>query len=245
MRQIPVHLSHAQFKTLTRGGSIRLKHEQMVNGGPHTLHLRSKVKARKLDKAIACNKGCAVRLDPDEFRAMVEGEGFKDFIRKAGKWFQGAAKTGWKAVKAVGRLAYKAADRGIDAAAQSAPIIAKEAAPVLAKAAVAYATGRGLNPADNVKDHIDEGLFGIHNRTPDHVLVNNNSNFIPASHPAANPTLLQQDPLARMALGPVVSGPNITKHVVPQALHPLYRQKENIRNTPAALVGGSFLASGY
>lgn len=256
IHKVPVDLTHKQFKALTSGGAIRLKHSQIANGGEDVLHFTSKVQARKIAKAVAQGKGVQIQLSPNDFRQTMEGEGFGRWLKKAakktGKWLEGAANEGWKAVKAVGRLAYKAADRGIDAAADSAPIFAKAVAPAVGKAALMY-VGGAVNPANAVKDHIDVGLFGIHNRTPDHVLKNNNSNFIAAAAPASNPTLLQQDPLARMLLGTTISGPDRRKKGRKlQALDPPYRQYENIRNTPAALVGkpvvkvgGSFTAAGY
>jgi len=264
---VPVTVSHGQFKTLMKGGKIRLNKTQL-QGGPHVLHLSSSVKARKLYAAAAKNKGCEIVLSPEEFSATMEGEGFKDFSRKANRWFKNkaapwlgkAAKSVWSGVKDASNVAKHAAYALTDATAEALPAIA----PVLAQGAMSYYMpqtalpqmamarpmyGYGVrNPADNLEDNVDVGLFGIHNHTPDHVLMNNKSNFIASKHPAAQPTLLQRDPLASIHLGPVISGgggvicEDSSGH---PALYPVFNNKPNLRNTVAFARGGSFSAAGY
>ena len=268
LHKVPISLTANQYKTLMKGGKIRLKHSQLKDEGPHVLHLTSSVKARKLQNAKTKNKGCEIALSPEEFSATREGEGFKDFSRKANRWFKNkaapwlskAAKSVWSGVKDASNVAKHAAYALTDATAEALPAVA----PVLAQGAMSYYMpqtalsqmsyarpmyGYGVtpNPADNLEDNVDVGLFGIHNHTPDHVLMNNKSNFISAKHPAAQPTLLQQDPLASIHLGPVISGMGMSragdeKH---PALHPVVNSKDNLRNTPYFMHGGSFLASGY
>lgn len=246
VHQVPVTVTHGQFKTLMKGGKIRLKKEQL-QGGPHVLHLTSSVKARKLLSSKAKNKGCEIALAPEEFSATVEGEGFKDFT----KWLKGAVRTGWKVAKRVGHHLDTVASNAAPGVGQAIGSAAKSAAPVAGKAAAMYLMGGGdlvKNPGDNVKDMVEGGaLFGIHNRTPDHVLFNNNSNFIAATHPASNPTLLQNDPLAKIHLGKVISRGSAasTSTKTHPAITPLYNEKENLRNTPAFQRGGSFAAAGY
>lgn len=244
VHKVPVSLSAHQYKTLAKGGKIRLKKDQL-SGGDHTLHLMSSVKARKIAGAKSKNKGCEIALSPDEFRETMEGEGFKDFSRKANRWLGNAAKSVWSGFKDATNIGKHAAYALTDGVAASLPYVA----PVLAQGAMAYyapKTGLGVNPADNLEDNVDVGLFGIHNHTPDHVLMNNNSNFIAAKHPAAQPTLLQQDPLAKIHLGTVISGTGITSpQGVHSALQPIYNNKNNLRNTPAFMQGGSFAAAGY
>lgn len=250
VHQVPVTVTHGQFKTLMKGGKIRLKKEQL-QGGPHVLHLTSSVKARKLLSSKAKNKGCEIALAPDEFRQTVEGEGFKDFT----KWLKGAVRTGWKVAKRVGHHLDTIAENAAPGVGQAIGSAAKSAAPVAGKAAAAYLLGGGdirvkvvrTNPGDNMQDIMDDKLFGIHNRTPDHVLMNNNSNFIAATHPASNPTLLQNDPLAKIHLGKVISRGSAasTSTKTHPAITPLYNEKENLRNTPAFQRGGSFQAAGY
>lgn len=245
VHQVPVTVTHGQFKTLMKGGKIRLKKEQL-QGGPHVLHLNSSVKARKLLSSKAKNKGCEIALAPEEFSATMEGEGFKDFLR----WLKGAARTGWKVAKRVGHHLDTVASNAAPGVGQALGSAAKSAAPVAGKAAAMYLMGGELstNPGDNVKDMVEGGaLFGIHNRTPDHVLMNNNSNFIASTHPASNPTLLQQDPLAKIHIGRVISRGSAhgqTQKTHP-AITPLYNEKENLRNTPAFQRGGSMFAAGY
>jgi hypothetical protein len=268
VHKVPVSLSANQYRTLVKGGKIRLKHSQLNDEGPHTLHLTSSVKARKLQNAKNKNKGVELSLSPEEFSATVEGEGFKDFSRKANRWFKKkaapwlskAAKSVWSGVKDASNLAKHAAYALTDATAEALPAVA----PVLAQGAMSYYMpqtalpqmamarpmyGYGVrNPADNLEDNVDVGLFGIHNHTPDHVLMNNNSNFISAKHPAAQPTLLQQDPLASIHLGPVISGTGASAeqpNVVHPALQPIFNPKANLRNTPYFMHGGSFVASGH
>lgn len=259
VHKVPVSLTAHQYKTLVKGGKIRLKKDQLSNGGEHTLHLMSSVKARKLHAAASKNKGCEIALSPEEFRETMEGEGFKSFSRKANRWLGNAAKSVWSGFKDATNVAKHAAYALTDGVAASLPA----AAPVLAQGAMAYYApqtalsnfalgpppmrrGYGVNPADNLEDNVDVGLFGIHNHTPDHVLMNNNSNFIAAKHPAAQPTLLQQDPLAKIHLGTIISGTGVAH---PQgthsALQPVYSNKNNLRNTPAFMHGGSFQAAGY
>ena len=242
MHKVPVTVTHGQFKTLMKGGKIRLNKTQ-AQGGPHTLHLSSSVKARKLQSACAKNKGCEIQLSPDEFRATMEGEGFKDFI----KWLKGAARTGWKVAKRVGHHLDTIAINAAPGVGQAIGSAAKSAAPVAGKAAAAYLIGGSTNPGDNVKDMVEGGaLFGIHNRTPDHVLMNNNSNFIANTHPASHPTLLQQDPLAKIHLGKTISGGAVgSSRGVHPAMTPMYNEKANLRNTPAFTRGGSFMAAGH
>lgn len=243
VHQVPVTVTHGQFKTLMKGGKIRLKKEQL-SGKDHVLHLHSSVKARKLHSAAAKNKGCEISLSPEEFSATIEGEGFKDFV----KWLKGAARTGWKVAKRVGHHLDTIASNAAPGVGQAIGSAAKSAAPVAGKAAAAYLLGGKVNknPADNVKDIMDEKLFGIHNRTPDHVLMNNNSNFIANTHPAAHPTLIQNDPLAKLHLGSVISpgvdGRRLTVH---PAITPVFDEKANLRNTPAFQRGGSMFAAGY
>ena len=244
MHQVPVTVSHGQFKTLMKGGKIRLNKTQL-QGGPHVLHLNSSVKARKLQSACAKNKGCEVALSPEEFSATMEGEGFKDFLR----WLRGAARTGWKVAKRVGHHLDTIASNAAPGVGQAIGSAAKAAAPVAGKAAAAYLLGGDVktNPADNVKDMVEGGaLFGIHNRTPDHVLMNNNSNFIANTHPAAHPTIIQNDPLAKIHLGKTISQGFAGSHqAVHPAVTPVYNRKANLRNTPAFARGGSFAAAGY
>ena len=260
-----VGLTRPQFRQLMTGGAIRLKPGQY--GGPHKLHL-SKSTYNKLKKAADKQVGCQVRMSPDEFRRTVEGEGFKDWWKqKALPWLKRAgndvAKEAWKVTKRVGRKLYGNVKQ-VGQAAEDAVYRNADAATNMAKSQIAsvnlLAGGRvpkGLhperlshtNPADNLENRVDVGLFGIHNQTPDHVLMYNNSNFVPAAHPASNPTLIQWDPLARMSQGKVVSGPQVGKARVAYkethpALTPVFREEDNIRNTPAALSGGSFLAAG-
>jgi hypothetical protein len=246
MHQVPVTVTHGQFKTLMKGGKIRLKKEQLT-GKDHVLHLSSNVKARKLLSSKSKNKGCEISLAPDEFRATMEGEGFKEFAN----WLKGATRTGWKVAKRVGHHLDTVASNAAPGVGQAIGTAAKSAAPVAGKAAAAYLMGGDVktNPGDNMRDMVEGGaLFGIHNRTPDHVLFNNNSNFIANTHPASNPTLLQNDPLAKIHLGKVISrgsaasGHRLTVH---PAVTPLLNEKENLRNTPAFQRGGSFAAAGY
>lgn len=287
IHKVPVRLTEAQFRALTQGKKIRLKGGQLTGECPHTLHLVSKVKARKLHGAVAKNKGCEITLTPDEFRHTMEGEGFKDFAKKAGKWLSGAAKSVWSGVKDASRLAKYAGYRLTDAVADSLPAVA----PVAAEAAMAYynpmgAATSGLmgglshlpkgsakpgfgpavrgfnastpgymqafgggsvkNPADHVRSKADIPLFGIHHQVPDRLLVNTNSNFLPGSHPASHPTILRgPDALSNMHLGKVVSGEGVRGMATHPAMHPVIREQDNIRNTPAALTGGSFMAAGY
>lgn len=259
IHKVPVTLTPAQFRALTQGKKIRLKASQLREG-QHVLHLTSRVKARKLVAAAGKQKGCECSLTPDEFRHTMEGEGFKDFMKKTGRLL----KKGWKEVKPIlapvlkkGIRAGVSALSGIATTAlgqpELAPVVsglANKGADYVAHRIGAYGIhsgGKLSNPANNLEDHVDVGLFGIHNHTPDHVLMNNNSNFIPAAHPAANPTLIQNDPLARIHLGKVVSGadkPSRRRGAHP-ALEPVFREQENIRNTPAYIRGGSFMAAGY
>ena len=247
--QVPVTVTHGQFKTLMKGGKIRLNKTQ-VQGGPHVLHLSSSVKARKLQSACGKNKGCEIALSPDEFSATMEGEGFKDFV----KWLKGAARTGWKVAKRVGHHLDTIASNATPGIGQAIGSAAKAAAPAAGKAAAMYLMGgnvkQGLtnlkkNPGDSLKDFTDEKLFGIHNRTPDHVLMNNNSNFISGTHPASQPTIIQNDPLAQIYFGKVISRGTIASSTpVHPAITPLFNKKENLRNTPAFARGGSFLPAG-
>ena len=289
VHKVPVSLTAHQYKTLVKGGKIRLKKDQLSDGGEHVLHLTSSVKARKLNAAKSRQKGCEIALSPDEFRHTMEGEGFKDFSRKANRWFKKkaapwlgkAAKSVWSGFKDATNVAKHAAYALTDGVAESIPAVA----PVLAQGALAYyapqtALGPALggmsdfalgpppmrrgygmmkNPADNLEDNVDVGLFGIHHHTPDHVLMNNNSNFIASKHPAAQPTLLQHDPLSRLHLGSVISGTGVThERGVHSALQPVYSNKQNLVNTPAFMTlaptsalarvttaGGSFAAAGY
>ena len=250
--KVPVTVTHGQFKTLMKGGKIRLNKTQ-AQGGPHTLHLSSSVKARKLHSAASKNKGCEISLSPDEFRATMEGEGFKEFAN----WLKGAARTGWKIAKRVGHHLDTIASNAAPGVGQALGSAAKSAAPVAGKAAAAYLIGGEVpktvrvrvvrtNPGDNMQDMVDEKLFGIHNRTPDHVLMNNNSNFIANTHPASHPTLLQQDPLAKIHLGKTISRGVVggSRNVHP-AITPFFDEKGNLRNTPAFTRGGSFMAAGH
>lgn len=247
--KVPVTVTHGQFKTLMKGGKIRLNKTQ-AQGGPHVLHLSSSVKARKLHSSKAKNKGCEISLSPDEFRATMEGEGFKDFAN----WLKGAARTGWKIAKRVGHHLDTIASNAAPGVGQAIGTAAKSAAPAAGKAAAMYLMGGGdvrvkvvrTNPGDNMQDMVDDKLFGIHNRTPDHVLMNNNSNFIANTHPASHPTLLQRDPLARIYLGKTISKGmvNGSRNVHP-AITPVIDEKANLRNTPAFQRGGSFQAAGY
>lgn len=273
VHKVPVSITAHQYKTLMKGGKIRLKKDQL-SGGDHTLHLMSSVKARKLAGAKSKNKGCEIALSPEEFRHTMEGEGFKDFSRKANRWFKKkaapwlgkAAKSVWSGFKDATNVAKHAAYALTDGVAEAIPTVA----PVLAQGALAYYApqtamgpalnaasdfalgppplrrGYGVNPADNLEDNVDVGLFGIHNHTPDHVLMNNNSNFIASKHPATHPTLLQNDPLAKIHLGTIISGTGVTHpRGAHPALQPVYDNKNNLRNTPAFMQGGSFAAAGY
>lgn len=103
-----------------------------------------------------------------------------------------------------------------------------------------------LNPADNVQSHVDTGLYGVHNHTPDHVLHCHGGGFLPSSHPASRPTLLFRDPMSRIEFGSVLSEGHVglDENVHP-ALNPGYDNLPNLVNTGATLRhGGSFRAVG-
>lgn len=230
MKPCTCSLSNAQLRQLKKGGAIRIKPSQL-GGGPHTLMLGAQ-NFRKLETKRGKGRGAEIRLSPQELEATGGKLSWKGFLRGAKKFYDESG------LKPVVRKGLK---KGLEAAAVAVPTFfgAPEAAP----AARTFAKTVGAKAIDMIGDRT--GGWGIA-RNPADEHLGQWSNFLPQHAPGQQPTLSQKDPLAAMALGKVISGGKVGTARRHPALDPLYRGRENVRNTPHAVFhGGSFLAAGY
>jgi hypothetical protein len=83
--ETPVLFTLGNAQRLKNGhGIIQLKHAQMTETHPHRIHL-SQANNDRFKKAHMSKKGVRLSLSPQEIDATINGAGFMDFLRFAGK----------------------------------------------------------------------------------------------------------------------------------------------------------------
>ncbi len=80
---VQISLTKAQKRKLLKGHAVNLKHSQLMNGDVNVS--LDKEHGRRLRKAMRGNKGFRLQPTQGMVQQMVEGEGFKDVMRKVNK----------------------------------------------------------------------------------------------------------------------------------------------------------------
>lgn len=73
-----VSLSASNLRAIQAGRPFQLRHEQLMAGGPHRLHLKAN-KTRRVHRAMHKGVGLRLHLDGDEMR----GSGFRETVSRA------------------------------------------------------------------------------------------------------------------------------------------------------------------
>jgi len=117
MQTVPVDLSKNQVIKLLQGKKIRLS-KKALQGGSFKLSLGPHQVA-KIEKALKKGKGTEIFLDEHEL--SKNGEGLKDWLKKAGHWIK----------KELGPIAKKGIKKLIDVGSTAAEVMFPEAAPFI------------------------------------------------------------------------------------------------------------------
>jgi hypothetical protein len=80
---IQISLTKAQKRKLLKGHSVNLKHSQLMNGNVNVS--LDKEHGRRLRRAMRTNKGFRLQPNQNMVQQMIEGEGFKDVMKKVNK----------------------------------------------------------------------------------------------------------------------------------------------------------------
>ncbi len=80
---VQIQLTKAQKRKLLKGHAVNLKHSQLLNGNINVS--LDKEHGRRLRRAMRTNKGFRLQPTQSMVQELVEGEGFKDVMRKVNK----------------------------------------------------------------------------------------------------------------------------------------------------------------